>query len=389
MSTGTFEMEIKSRCCKCSGCYSAKCHRVRSDFGRCYSRCPFLSSVKLTPRQVAYRFDPSDEEAIKLVYSCMQCGLCSHAICPKGLKPKEMFLKYREALVYLGKGPMTFHRFLYMHEEWNFFTIFKEEYGGLQQPPLEGTYEYVFFPGCALSTFTPWLVEKTREILASKLGKVGLLLDCCYLPLENIGLREAFTKNLGLLRKKLDELGSPKIIVACPNCFREFKRNLSGYHIYSVYEMLMGHPFKLKTSGSIAIHDSCPFRYYPDQLNAIREIFRSNGINPIELNYSKDLTLCCGAGGGVPYASPDLSSKLGEMIVSDAKRKGADILVTYCSTCLNQFSVFSQKYGTKLLHVLDLITGCESDYNEISRKVQNLFTEPKWTSILSKLGLSE
>jgi len=300
-----------------------------------------------------------------------------------------MFLRCREALASLGKGPMKFHRFMYTHKEWNFFSVYREEYGGLRQPLLEGSYKYIFFPGCGLWTYTPWLVEKVYKILSSKLEGVGLLLNCCYLPLETIGLKEKFAENFALLKEKLDELGSPAIITACPNCFRQFKRHLDGYRIHSAYEVLKGHRFKLSFSGKIAIHDSCPFRYYSDQLNVIREIFRSNGVHPIELDYNKDLTLCCGAGGGVPYANPDLSAKVSEIRVSDAKRKGADVLVAYCVHCLIHFLPASQKFGIKLLHILDLITGCESNYLDIHRKIQNLFTEPKWSYMLSKFALSE
>ncbi len=153
--------------------------------------------------------------------------------------------------------------------------------------------------------------------------------------------------------------------------------------------MLKDQPLKFKPSGNIAIHDSCPFRYYPKELDIIRKIFTSNGINPIEFDYNREHTMCCGAGGGVAYANSELSAKMSEDILAEAKQKGADVLVAYCSSCINQFSAASEKYGIKLYHMLDLITGAQTDYQKISQNIQELFTEPKWSSVLSRLGISQ
>ncbi len=381
--------EIKARCGKCTTCLLTKCNRVCGNFGRCYTICPFLKSVKLTPKEIANNLDPNNPDDIPKIYSCMQCGLCEQKICPQCLSPTEMILKLRESAVDQNKGPMQYHRFQFTNEKNNFFSIYKEEFGGIEQPSLEGKYEYVFFPGCALSAFAPGLVKATEDLLVSKLGKVGLLLDCCYQPLRNIGLKTKFNESMSQLKSKLKEIGNPKLIVSCPNCYRIFEKNIGKDSVLSVYDVLKDQPMKFKPSGNIAIHDSCPYRYYPKELAIIRKIFTSNGINPIELTYNKEYTMCCGAGGGVSYANSELSAKMSEDILADAKQKGADVLVAYCSSCINQFSAGSEKYGIKLYHLLDLITGAQTDYQKISQNIQELFTEPKWSIMLSKMGLSQ
>lgn len=380
--------EIKARCGKCTTCLLTKCNRVCANFGRCYTICPFLKQFKLTPKEIANSIDLENPDDVQKLYSCTLCGLCEQAVCPQCLKPAEMILKLRESAVDQNKGPMQYHRFQYTNEKYNFFSIYKEEYGGIEQPPLEGKYEYVFFPGCALSAFAPGLVKATQDLLASKFGKVGLLLDCCYQPLRNIGLRNAFNNSLSQLKTKLNEIGNPKLIVSCPSCYDVFKKNLGKSLVLSVYDMLKDQPLKFKPSGNIAIHDSCAFRYYPKELEDVRRIFASNETRLIELTYNKQYTMCCGAGGGVAYANSDLSAKMSEDILADAKQQGADVLVAYCSSCINQFSAGSEKYGIKLYHLLDLITGAQTDYQKIGQNIQELFTEPKWSSVLSRMGIT-
>ncbi len=137
-----------------------------------------------------------------------------------------MILNYREKAVDQNKGPMQYHRFQFTNEKNNFFSIYKQEYGGLEQPTLEGKYDYVFFPGCALSAFAPGLVKATQDLLVAKLGNVGLLLDCCYQPLRNIGLKDAFNSSLSQLKGKLKEIGNPKLISLMPQLLPYLRKKL-------------------------------------------------------------------------------------------------------------------------------------------------------------------
>jgi len=361
----------------------------------CLTGCPFLTQLDLTPKDVVSWF-VEGKDVVEAAYSCALCGSCEFT-CLNGLNPSKAFLELREALVDSKRGPLTAHRLIYTNRKWNTYTLFQDKYANeftmalnhAYMRALESRFDYVFLPGCALSTFAPEVTKKTHDLLNSKLGNVGLFSRCCGRPLEELGLVEEFGENTSLLRSDLDKMGSPDIITSCPLCFHTLKRNLVGYQIYSAYELLKEYPFGLRVSGAIAIHDSCPFRYYPDQLDTVREIFNLNNVDLIELEFSKVNTVCCGAGGGIALASPDISKGFSELVTNNAKERGVTILATYCETCALTLTPTASKHGIRLIHILDLITGHEPNYPDVLQKVQSLFTEPELVRSLERLGLSE
>jgi len=361
----------------------------------CKTGCPFLTQSDLTPKDVVSWFVKGHDVA-EAAYSCAICGLCEFT-CPNGLNPSKAFLELREALVDSKRGPLTAHRLIYTNRKWNTYTLYQDKYKNefrmalkhAYMRALKGQFDYVFFPGCALSTFAPEETKETYDLLNSRLGNVGLFSRCCSRPLEELGLVEGFSENTSFLRSDLDKMGSPEIITSCPLCFYTLKRSLVGYQIHSVYELLKEHPFRLKVPGKVAIHDSCPFRYYPDQLDAVREMFHFNNVHLVELEFNKVKTVCCGAGGGIALASPDVSKGFSVLVINDVKERGAMVLATYCEMCALTMAPTASKHGVKLIHVLDLITGREPDYSSVTQKVQSLFTGPELVRSLERLGLSE
>jgi Fe-S oxidoreductase len=344
----------------------------------CQAGCPFLSQLDLTPKDIVDWF-VEGQDVVEAVYSCALCGLCKFT-CPNGLNPAEAFLEMRKTLVNLKKGPLTAHRPIYTYKKLNIYTLYKDKYREKSMLSIKDVYkcgskdkfDYVFFPGCALSTFAPGIVEKTLDLLNSKFGSVGLFLECCGRPLEELGLTEKFSENISLLKTNLDKMGSPMIITSCPLCFHTLKRNLTGHQVNSVYELLKDQKFKLKVSGNVALRDSCPFRYYPDQLDNVREIFSLNNVDLTDLEFNGVKTVCCGAGGGIAWVSPDISKSFSELVVSDIKKRNIKTLVTYCETCALTLAPVASVHGINVFHILDLITGHKQDYLGVCQKIQSL-----------------
>ena len=63
---------------------------------------------------------------------------------------------------------------------------------------------------------------------------------------------------------------------------------------------------------------------------------------------------CCGAGGGVKTAFPELAAKISAMRVEDAERTGADILATSCPFCYQSLKASIEAKGSKL-RMMDLM----------------------------------
>lgn len=83
--------------------------------GLCEKTCKFLRENG-TPRQIAERFDPHAEIAVKTTaYACNLCRLCT-AVCPRGLDPAAMFLEMRREAIRNGMGPYPEHKGVLAYE---------------------------------------------------------------------------------------------------------------------------------------------------------------------------------------------------------------------------------------------------------------------------------
>ncbi len=70
-----------------------------------------------------------------------------------------------------------------------------------------------------------------------------------------------------------------------------------------------------------------------------------------EMPRSRETARCCGGGGGVRSAYPELSEQIAGKRVDEAAF--ADVLVTSCPFCVNNLKVGKERQGAKL-EVLDL-----------------------------------
>jgi Fe-S oxidoreductase len=84
----------------------------------------------------------------------------------------------------------------------------------------------------------------------------------------------------------------------------------------------------------VMYHDPChlgrKFEYY----DIPREIIEAvPGIELIAFEKEKQDAQCCGAGGGVKSAKPDIANNLAKQKMDEAKEKGADMVVSACPFC--------------------------------------------------------
>ena len=61
-------------------------------------------------------------------------------------------------------------------------------------------------------------------------------------------------------------------------------------------------------------------------------LFSSSSVYPIEANIREN-SLCCGAGGGVKSAYPEIADQMAQTRINQAKQTGCTTLVTACPFC--------------------------------------------------------
>jgi len=182
------------------------------------------------------------------------------------------------------------------------------------------------------------------------------MLRCCGAPAEWSGRAELFSESLRNIGEQWEELGRPEIILACSTCYEIFKTHLPQAGIVSVWEVLdnLGLPEHdpkraVPSPRVLAIHDACSTRHEKQIHESVRNILHRMGFQIEELPLSRDKTECCGYGGLMFFANPELARSV---ISGRIQQSEADYLV-YCAMCRDYLA----SRGKRTLHLLDLVFG--------------------------------
>ena len=150
---------------------------------------------------------------------------------------------------------------------------------------------------------------------------------------------------------EVKKLGASGVLVACPECHRTIKSNAPDLKVKSVYEVMAEHRLPesaLITGGhTFSLHDSCTARGESGFIDSVRDLIKQMGYKIEEMEYSRDKTRCCGAGGMVPYVDLELYMNLAEKRTCETPLN----ILTYCATCRETFA----SVGKESIHILDLI----------------------------------
>lgn len=219
----------------------------------------------------------------------------------------------------------------------------------------------VFIPGCSLPSYNPEVVKKTLEYLQEKIPGTGAILKCCGKPTKALGQVGKFKERYGQLQGEIDRLGAEEIIVACQSCFLTMSEYSKNQKVVSLWELFpqIGLPKEAIGKGKnsdivFAIHDSCPTRNRKPIHDGIRWIMKELGYKIEEPPHTGENTRCCGFGGMVVPANPDLALRVMKRRTSEME---SDYVVAYCAAC-RESMVKGEK---KAVHILDLIFGEKFD----------------------------
>ena len=215
----------------------------------------------------------------------------------------------------------------------------------------------IFMPGCSLPSYNPEAVKKTATYLKQVFPDMGAVQNCCGKPTAAIGQAELFKERFGMLQADFDKVGAEEVIVACQSCFGMIKKNSKSQKPVSLWSLLpeIGLPKELRGKAEnsdvvFTIHDSCSTRYEKDLQDGIRWILNELGYKTREPKYTRENTRCCGFGGMVVPANPDVATRVIQRRVDEFE---TDHVVVYCAACRASM----MGVGTKSWHILDLLWG--------------------------------
>ncbi len=282
------------------------------------------------PKSVEIKKDPSkyiDKDLSNLAYRCTTCYSCE-VLCPMKYKPVHMMEDFRKFLVSQNLNPAR-HNDIYN----NILTtgnVFGEEEEIFDE---KEEYEVIYFPGCVANYRAKKIVDSCKELM----DKIGVKYTipkgtiCCGSVAFRTGLNAE-----PIVEKNMQVLDGKKIVCSCSGCHATFKNDY-GLNAIHFIDLLLENKDKLKFKPAkmkIAYHDPChlgrEFQYF-DPPRELLELIPD--LELIEFPHNKNDSLCCGGGGGVRSAFPELSSTLAENRIKEIENENVDAIVTACPFC--------------------------------------------------------
>ena len=194
----------------------------------------------------------------------------------------------------------------------------------------------LYVRGCTAREKLPDIQDATEKLL--KLANVDYhILDdekCC----GSVLLRTGFLKEAQeQIKKNTEILKGETIITSCAGCYKTLTEDYDGLDVIHISQLLnqliKENKIKLsKNDFDVTYHDSCHLGRHCDVFDEPREVIESVA-NLVEMKNIRENSLCCGAGGGVKSAYPEIADQMAKSRIAQAKETGCETLVTPCPFC--------------------------------------------------------
>jgi len=224
--------------------------------------------------------------------------------------------------------------------------------------------EILVWIGCLTSYRVPELARSLTSILkALKISykALGQNEGCCGSILLRLGLREDVLTIARDTFNRISKANAQELVTHCPGCLRTFKLDYPGVlglkmslGVKHSTQLILEHidakrlkPISLKAIYLDPCHLGRHLSVYDEPRNLLALI---PGLNLIELQESREASLCCGAGGGVRACYEELALTTAQELLSYFKSSGAEAVITACPFCY--YNLKSASNG--LIKIIDI-----------------------------------
>lgn len=194
----------------------------------------------------------------------------------------------------------------------------------------------IYFRGCTAREKLPGIQDATEKLLNLADVDYHILDDekCCGSVLLRTGFedkaREQIEKNTEILKGEI-------VLTSCAGCFKTLKDDYEGLDVIHISQLLNdlikeGKIRFSKNDLDVTYHDSCHLGRHSGIFDEPRDVIKAIS-NLIEMENIREDSLCCGAGGGVKSAYPEIANQMAEARINQARDTGCGILVTPCPFC--------------------------------------------------------
>lgn len=367
--------ERSSGCVLCGSCYGHGPANPMEDLPGPKEKCPpyeFYRFQRHTPKsrwlmaqRVFHGLDPVTPELKEVIYACTNCLMCQElcGVRNDGYGPWDITVAMREEVTE-REGPLDAHRPIYeaLKQHDTPWAQGKSQRGawaeGLGLKKLgQSSATTLLFAGCSADRASGRDGAIALAKLMQKAGEDFVILGdaekCCGLYAFDLGFRREYDRlkeaNLAMLKNA----GIKKVVVACGSChrmWREYAKDatpgIEASHGVEYVASLVGSgrlKFTREVEKKVVYHDSCHLGRGCGVYDAPRTILRAiPGIQLVEMERNRRWAWCCGGGGGVPEADPELAKWSAADRMREASATGAELVLTSSALCQRSFGDLMQ-----------------------------------------------
>lgn len=309
------------------------------------------------------RVDPQDMAAAS--YDCTLCGHCAQ-VCPVHIDTHHLWLSQRRQLAAADLAPGNLQA--------TAATVART--GNIGGRPAEDRMAWLanvdatgdlaprgadvlLFVGC-LSSLYPQAFALPRALLTLLQGlglRVGVLGPeevCCGFPLYIGGRAD---EAVALARRNVEAIrasGAPLVVTSCPSCYQTLRHwypdwlgEPLGPRVVHAVELLAERADGLRPAARplrVTYHDPCDLGRRQGIYELPRDLLRRvPGLELVEMAANRENALCCGGGGDVEMARPELAQAMADRRFAQALETGAEAIVTACPQCTRALNAAARR----------------------------------------------
>lgn len=336
--------------------------------GICSEVCPFFKATdeinngamaKVEAAQRLFDGRELNDADLKTLTLCTRCDQCLE-VCPVNIPVSDIVQAARTELRRQGK----------VHDKYRTIADAIIKTGSPMGVPAEKRRaylpegyvapekaKYLYITGCWSAIRVPEASKITIELLI-KAGvdftTLGEKEWCCGLFLIDTGMLDEAKKLAEKITLQFEATGAEAIICECPSCHDVFKGiypklfREPKYRVIHISEFLK----ELIETGKIKVtKDAARKAIYKDPCPLVRRhgiseeprAVVSSCTTLLEYDSNRKDAMCCGAPAGVKPIYPDIANRLAEILLKEAKEKGADEIAVSCVFCLYHMSGVSKE----------------------------------------------
>jgi len=224
-------------------------------------------------------------------------------------------------------------------------------------------YEYLYWVGCmggydarAIKIGKAFVkILRAANVNFAVLGELEL---CCGDSLRRLGNEASFQALVMMFKENVKgcemdpTFAGKKVLTTCPHGYNTLKHEYPEFgfqwqvfhHTEFIADLIKQGKIKLQGGNghTAVLHDSCFLARYNDIIDQPRDILKACGLKMVEVERSRDLTFCCGGGGGRAWLEEHYEPEKGINRINfdrtdELIKAGADNIVAACPLCMMMF----------------------------------------------------